>query len=208
MFLKIFYVMAAVRNGIRGQYRSTICTAASAFPLYIVSWRGYGSLPEIFRNLPGPSLAVTVPGFPKIFQAASADAPQVILWVPRERKCLLTLPKTTFEAPTGAEMASSVPGEGFGWHDGHGKAAKRARMRVRLPRRTRKPGKTCPVSENGGEIALDSPETAQSRSNPGNKWLLLTRLYLNKNSHSQTERMNADSIDFLSHRYWCISPWS
>ena len=32
---------------------------------------GAGSLPEIFRNLPGPSLAVTAPGFPKIFQAAS-----------------------------------------------------------------------------------------------------------------------------------------
>ncbi len=39
-------------------------------------------------------------------------------------------------------MAKSVPGEGFEWHDGHGKAAKRAWS-----------------SENGGEIALDSPET-------------------------------------------------
>ena len=48
----------------------------------------------LFRNLPGPSLAVTVPGFSKIFQAASTDAPQVILWGPRERKRLLALPKT------------------------------------------------------------------------------------------------------------------
>ena len=34
-----------------------------------------GSLPEIFRNLPGTSLAVTAPGFPKIFQAVSTGAP-------------------------------------------------------------------------------------------------------------------------------------
>ena len=33
-----------------------------------------GSQPEIFRNLPGPSLAVTAPGFPKIFQAVSPGA--------------------------------------------------------------------------------------------------------------------------------------
>ncbi|MBQ0096406.1 MAG: hypothetical protein KBS53_01980, partial [Bacteroidales bacterium] len=30
-----------------------------------------GSQPGIFRNLPGPSLVVTAPGFPKIFQAVS-----------------------------------------------------------------------------------------------------------------------------------------
>ena len=56
-------------------YASLRCLPISCLSPYIVSWRGFGSQPEIFRNLPGPSLAVTVPGFPKIFQAASTDAP-------------------------------------------------------------------------------------------------------------------------------------
>ena len=52
-----------------------ISDMASLGSIFSPMFRRAGSQPEIFWNLPGPSLAVTAPGFPKIFQAVSLAHP-------------------------------------------------------------------------------------------------------------------------------------